>query len=153
MPSRAARIKNAYTAHQMYEFYLRDNPEGSYDYIKREDYVELVNEYCKYLSECIVDNGGIVKLPYNKGTLGVYKWLSRSKNPKRTPIDWVKSKELGKRVYLTNSHSNGYLYRFMWNKGMRYKTLLSFYKFRPARELARRLAYIVKTKQNDYFLG
>jgi hypothetical protein len=137
----------------MYEEYLKSNPEGSYDYVSKEVYVDIVESFSKYIAECVVDKGLIIDLPFNKGKLGIFKWMSKqSRNLTKVPIDWVKSKALGKRVYLTNSHSNGYTYGFIWNKELRQANLLSCYKFRPARNLTRKLAMMIKTKQNDYFL-
>ena len=152
MPSKKNKIKNAYTVSKMYDSYLAQNPEGTYDYVDKKMYVRIVEDYCKHLADSIVDGGEIVKLPYNKGPIGIFKWLSKSTKLSKAPVDWVKSKELGKKVYLTNAHSNGYVYKFFWDKGLRQKTLLSFYKFKACRALTRRLAEVIKTKQNDYYL-
>lgn len=100
----------------------------------------IINSNLK-IHEIVADEEGGFKIPENMGYMVVTKYKS-----KKIPIDWVNTKKLQKRVYLTNLHSFGYIHNIKWYRLGLTVNFASFdvYKFEPCREIKRRLAKNVK---------
>jgi len=133
-----------------------------YRTISRENYDRFLSEhnlsdsdisyqkYCKNLEVCnwmfveyALRTGSKVMLPYGFGTLAVNKKkLKKFKEYKgkkyvNLRVNWAKTRELGKKVYHTNEHSDGYNFRWIWF-GVDSKLHLSdLYVFKPGRYASR----------------
>ena len=88
-------------------------------------------------------------MPYGLGYIQVGKYLPKQYNAESLSVDFKTSKELDKKIYHLNEHSNGYKYRLYWSKRPRtfpdrYKYTLGF-----VRQNKRRLAQLIFNKQ-DY---
>jgi hypothetical protein len=89
----------------------------------------------------ILTKQGYIKLG---GALGVI-YLVRSLPTKKRVLNYALSKELGRKVYLSNLHSDDYVYRIKWSKGRFVNN--RFYKFKPARKTTRQLATQLKIEE------
>lgn len=54
-------------------------------------------------------------------------------------------------VYHTNKHTDGYVFKFIWDKFTSSMTGKSFYKLKPAREFTRHLSKQLKEGNVDFF--
>jgi len=89
----------------------------------------------------ILDDSFEFEMPYRLGSLRIKKtktWF----DPKTMKVDWKKTKEIGKRVYHMNEHTNYFNFRFFWKK-----------KTAADRDNKRRLSSILKDKNRtvDYY--
>ena len=147
------KVHNPYTILDSYDFYIKDvDKDSPYD-LDRGTYLSIVTDYLVMLAEEIIDNAGIVKLPYRLGTFQVVKLHpSKSRNAKYS-IDYALSNKYNKKVYHLNEHSGGAKYMFRWDKSICLVKNKSMYRFIPTRTNKRKMAYNIKNKTIDYFNG
>ncbi len=85
----------------------------------------------QFLSDKILE-GKRIKLPFGLSDVFINKYKQEPKTENgriNLPIDWKKSKELGKRVYHLNQHTDGYTFKWFWLKSdakFKFKDLWSF---------------------------
>lgn len=98
---------------------------------------EFNNEICKE----IIYNKFEFHLPARLGTIRIKKYKPKIKldengklNLNQFPIDWKKTKEVGKKVYHLNRHFDGYRIMWYWNKLNSNVRNQSVYKFKEARQ-------------------
>lgn len=120
-----------------YRFYKSIHPESK---ISRTEYVNICQSFNKRISHEIITKSIEFRCFYRLGFFGIrsYKRNIVFKNGKininKNPIDWVKTKELWAEMYPgkdkeqlseipnkklvihTNEHTNGYVYRWSWDK-------------------------------------
>jgi hypothetical protein len=126
-------------------------PEGSVYYLTYAEYRDITTMFLKHLTEQLIQKSKTITLPFRLGSLTVEKHKPNYKSLKNMAMDWYKSKELNRQVREFNEHSNGYIYRFHWNRSQCLVNNKTVYIFQPARAIKREVARLVKTKQNDYF--
>ena len=133
-----------YGIRDMYKYY-KINYEDTIDYNSFAKYIKLCNEE---LIELITKDATIVDLPYRLGRIQVSKFERSFNQPKnKWKIDWKKSVELGYKVY----HDQKFIYKWTWKKHHSIVKNKTGYKFIAARDSARTVPKLVKTKQYDYF--
>jgi len=145
------KLQNCLTIQDMYVEYISHFDESHPYHITYSDYSQIVSDYLKYVSDLIVVKSMTFKLPFRLGTLSVYKHKPIFKSVNRMAIDWPETNRLGKAVYNFNEHSNGYSYRFRWDRNGSLDKNMSLYSFKPSRNNARLVASLVKERKNDYF--
>ena len=83
----------------------------------------------------ILSTGKPFKFAAGIGSVYIHKKIRRKFNRGKInlPIDWKRSKELGKKVYLLNAHTEGYFFGYLWHKekSMLYHSRL--FIFEPSR--------------------
>lgn len=137
--------KKSYTIADIYRDYIKKNDvELNYARYKR-----IIDEFNKVVKEEILERSQPFKMPYGLGTICIVKYKSKSYSDQSLSTDYKSTKEVGKRVYHLNEHSNGYKYRLYWSKipmvfSDRYK-----YQLCMVRENKRHLAQLIFNKQ-DY---
>lgn len=101
---------------QCYLKYVEKYPDTKLDFETWRKGVRTFNTNCWMY---ILDSGDRVKVP-PIGSFAVSKKKMRKfvkvgeEEHITLPIDWQKSKKAGKRVYLLNTHSDGYKYWYQW---------------------------------------
>jgi hypothetical protein len=134
MSSGKYKTKNRinYSIAKYFEEFKEQNPTTN---ITAKQYVEILKESNKLIGQAILENPHGFKLPNNIGYIAIDKYKIRNK----IPIDWVTSRKLGKKTYLTNLHSFGFIYRIRFYKNPN-KAHLCYYVFKAQRLLKRSLA-------------
>jgi hypothetical protein len=145
------KLRNALTLPDMYEEYISHFDESHPYHIPYSEYSKIVSDYMKYVSELIVVKSLTFKLPFRLGTLSIYKHKPIFSSVRKMAIDWPKTNKTGKAVYNFNEHSNGYSYRFKWDRNGSVDKHMVLYSFKPSRQNARLVATLVKERKNDYF--
>lgn len=145
------RVRDSYTLQDMYKEYVKEYPEGHIYYLDYTSYIDITTAFLKYLNEQIVYKSATVTLPFRLGRVSVAKYKPHYKSVKNMTINWTKSKELDKHVVNFNEHSNGYLYRFWWDRTSCQVEFKTMYRFIPVRSMKRTVAKLIKNKENDYF--
>ena len=142
------KIQDPYTFPDMYKEYIKDK-EGPYA-VSYTDFVDICSEFYKGISEYILD-GGLYRMPYKLGTLAVVKKVNIKFSTKASPINWVETVKLGRRVFETNDHSNHYRFGFKWAK-TNFVSNITKYQLIFTRANKRKLASIIKEGDyNDFF--
>lgn len=119
-------------------------------------FAKIVKGYNEALIEYALETGNMVFLPHRFGIV----YINRNPTPNFVKcrdgvtrnimaVDWPKSKELGKKVYIQNLHTDGFRYSFMWrsNKSM---FIHDCWKFRVTRIGSRLLAKNLKENYQKY---
>lgn len=148
-----SRINGAKTLKDAYKFYIKDIPKESPFYVSYKTYRQLCESFNKLISKYILEEAGEFTLPYRLGTLRIKKTKMDYGNKNHMRPDWKKSKELGKTVYHLNDHTDGFRYRWAWNKSNVVTVGKKLYCFYPTRTNKRTLASLLKDedKNVDYF--
>ena len=138
------RNKNSYTIRDMYKTYHKINKDVPYVRFKR-----ILDECNKNILDIILNRSEVFKMPYGLGTICIVKYKPKSYSDQSLSTDYKSTKEVGKRVYHLNEHSNGYKYRLYWSKIPRMFSDRYKYQLCMVRENKRHLAQLIFNKQ-DY---
>lgn len=145
------KFRGALTMPDFYKEYISHFDEEHPYHIPYSEYSEIVSDYLKHVSELTVTKSMTFKLPFRMGALSVYKHKPIFKSVNKMAINWPETNKLGKVVHNFNEHSNGYSYRFKWDRNGSIDKHMVLYAFKPSRSNARLVARLVKERQNDYF--
>lgn len=142
--------RKSYTIADYYLSYKDYIQEGSQYDISYQTFKAIVTDYFKYIRDEVMLNSKEVKIPCRLGTLQIIKHQPKEYTNKSLRWDWKATRELGKPVYLLNDHSNGWKYRFHWQKKDIIVKNIKKYMFIACRQNKRDLAQIIFNKQCDY---
>lgn len=111
-----------------------------------------VNEaFNKKIVDYILLDAGEFELPYRLGSIRIQKKKMKLKK-ESMKVDWKTTRELGKRVYHLNDHSDNYRYKWYWKKSNAIVQNKSLYSFTASRANKRELAKLIMTDSRiDYF--
>lgn len=140
----------SYTGKDFYKSYINyvsDNPLYNIDYTT---FRSIINDYFKYLRDEIIEKGKEIKLPCRTGSLSIVKHKPKEYSGKSLRMDYAESKKYDKVIYHLNEHTNGFKYRYYWNKQTMLLTNKHKYQLVMTRENKRRLAQILKNRERDY---
>lgn len=124
--------------------------------ISFDKWKEIIYTFNYMFRDHILDTGDRCKLPWGLGTFSISKKKSKKivthngKEYVNLAVDWMKSKKLGKKIYLLNAHTDGYRYKWRWFiKDARFFQY-DIWVFKPARTSSRKLAEYLK-RPNSHF--
>ena len=124
---------------------------GDYFKIDYKTYRAVCESFNKLTVEDILFNTGEFKLPHRLGSIRIQK-KKMNFTKEALKVDWKASRELGKRVYHMNDHSDNYRYKWYWKKTNAIVQNKSLYSFTASRANKRELARIIKNEKSiDYF--
>ena len=151
-----ARVKVAYrtTSKEAYNKFCAAHPDVKLSFDK---WKEIIYTYNYFFRDYLLETGDRVKLPWGLGSFSINK-----KKMKKTvildgeekiimPVDWVKSKKAGKRIYYLNSHTDGYRYKWLWFMEDARIYQPGIWVFKPSRTSSRKLAEYIKKPNANYF--
>lgn len=147
------RITGSKTLKEAYKYYTEDIPETSPFFVDYKTYRDICQEFNKSICKYILEESGEFQLPYRLGSLRIKKTKMDYDKINHMRPDWKKTKEVGKTVYHLNDHTDGYRYRWAWNKSSVVTVGKKLYSFYPTRTNKRELAKLLKDDNNniDYF--
>lgn len=104
---------------RVYKRFRKANPELKID---KKTWIKVIQEFNQLFAEYLLQTGEREKLPYGLGSFAVskkktIKIIKDNVNGVEhigLPIDWKRSKELGKKIYLMNNHSDGFRAKWKW---------------------------------------
>lgn len=138
-----------------YKRFKAEYPQTKVDYYTWSNIIYTFNynqrDYC-------LETGDKVKLPWGFGELATSK-----KKTKKTitdpsgierinlPINWKRTKELGKRIYHFNFHSDGFKLKWKWFvKTARFKSS-KFWVFKPSRVSSRMIKHYITQDTHEKY--
>lgn len=149
------RVKVSYrsSSKEVYNKFCSRFPEIKLSFDK---WKKIIYTYNELFRDYILETGDRVKLPWGLGSFSINKKKSRKtididgREITVLPVNWKRSKEAGKKIYLLNSHTDGYRYKWIWfaDDARIYQT--SIWVFKPSRVSSRLLAHYL-TKSGNYF--
>lgn len=139
-----------YTTYDFYEWYIKDIDVDSDFYMSFKQYKEIIEQYFKYIQDCVLENSKTFKLPCRLGFLSIVKKKPKHWDSKSLKIDFNETKKQGKTVWHVNLHTGLYKYRYHWNKQSCLTKNKTRYRFVASRYNKRRLAQILKNHEHDY---
>ena len=137
----------SYTIKDFYNSYSKDMKQYEYKDIDYNLFKNIVIDYFKHIQNEVIEKGKQFVLPARFGTISVRKFKAK---PGLLQVDYKSSKELGKLILLLNDHSDGYRYKFYWDKKKLMIKNCTKYQMVYTRTNKRRLAQILKNKEKDY---
>ena len=116
------------------------------------EWLEIIYNFNEEFRNYILETGDKEKLPYGLGPFAITKKKRKVKKVLpdgrefiNLPIDWVKTREKGKRIYNFNFHTDGYFFGWMWfKKEARFKQH-DLWRFKPSRVSSRMVAHYIKS--------
>jgi hypothetical protein len=148
------KVEYRQASKQTYDRFCEANPTITLSYW---DYQNIVYTFNYNFRDYILESGNKAKLPWGLGDFAISKRKRRKMKtlPDGTEvitlaIDWKKTKELGKKIYHLNNHTEGYNFKWKWfNKSARfYESCI--WNFKPARTTSRLLTHYLN--QEGYHL-
>lgn len=140
------------TSKQTFERFLEAHPHIRITYKK---WVEVIRTFNESFRDYILETGDKCKLPFGFGDYSVSKKITKryrvvnGKDVVALPVDWKKTKEKGKRIFIFNDHTDGYRFRWYWFKDNIRLKGAKYWLFKPSRVSSRKLAeYLLK---NPYY--
>lgn len=118
--------------------------------VSNGDFYNIQKKFNQALIKKILETGEMIKLPYNFGSLGVKKKKINYGAKNLLRIDWQHFRKTGVKLKHTNDHSNGYYYRFYWERPKNSIPTKNFYMFKPARSIKRLLSNMLMSNKADF---
>lgn len=153
-----SRVKVEYrsSAREVYDKFCQKYPE---DIILYEEWREIIYTYNYLFRDYILETGDRSKLPFGLGAFAISKKKIKKtktydgKEYVNLPVDWVKTKKAGKKIYNFNAHTDGYRFRWMWfNRGFRRFPHSDLWIFKPSRVSSRKITeFLRKPAQSDLY--
>ena len=141
------QLQNSCTLTQAYKSY-----DDYYD-VGYKTYRKICEDFNKKIMDDILLKSREFKMPFRLGSLRIKKkkmnFSSKLKN--KLKIDWKATRENKKVIYHLNDHTNGFNYRWYWEKKNAIIKNKSIYSFQATRTNKRRLAALLKNNEIDYF--
>jgi len=152
-----SRRKREYSTYskENYLRFLKTNKltESDLSFDKYKKNIDICNwMYIEYA----LSTGQKVQLPYGFGTLAINKKMLKRfkehKGKKYTNLrpDWKSTKAIGKMVYHTNEHTDGFNFRWIWFLMEAKLYLNNLYVFKPCRYASRAIAKYINKPNSQY---
>lgn len=140
---------------QTYNEFCKRHPHVQ---ITFQQYRSILNTYNKMFRDYVVETGDSFKLPHGFGEILIWKWKKKKiitnpitgKQHIAMAIDWVKSKQQGKHIYILNNHTDGFRMQWKWLKSTARFELSEIYVFKPTRESSRKISEAIKKNPHHY---
>ena len=142
----------SYTIKDFYKYYHSYAKDGKVYQIDYTTYRKIITDYFLFIRDEVLEKSREFKMPCRLGKVFIFKRKPKSWSKESLCVDFKTTKEIGKVVYHTNEHSDGYKYRFYWKKSDVPLPFKSRYQLIATRHNKRRLAQIVKNREVDYVI-
>src|SRR6478736_8187573 len=137
------------------ESFKRFREEHPHIRIGIEKFRQILYTFSFKVRDYILETGEEVRLPHGMGVLTVGRKKTRrlSKDNKIIlPVDWVETLKRGKKVYNFNDHTEGWKYKWRWEKNKALFRYSALWSFKPSRTTSRRLAEYLKKPNSKYYM-
>ncbi len=129
-----------------YKDFCKKNPTVR---ISFDDWRNIVYTFNDAFRTYILETGDRVKLPYGFGEFSINKKKRKKiinhngEDRINLPIDWKKTKEKGKKIYIMNYHTEGYFFGWMWFKEKARLKNVKLWYFKASRVTSRMISHYV----------
>ena len=148
------RVKNDWRSSSVenYKDFCKKNPSAN---ISFTDWKKIIQSFNHKFLEHILETGETISIPSGLGKITVIKKKRRKVYDRKgkeiinLPIDWKKTKEKGKVIYIMNYHTEGYYFGWKWFGDLARFKYCNFFRFVPTRKASRMIAEYIK-KDDKY---
>lgn len=137
-----------------YETFCKAHPTI---HITFEQFRSVILTYNKMVRDHVLETGDKFRFPFGFGDISIRKWKKKKINTLpdgrqfiAMAVDWKKTKEIGKKVYLLNNHTDGFRLQWKWFRKTAIFESHSIFVFRPSRETSRKIPEILRKNPNHY---
>lgn len=152
MPSRKGKknkLQNKHTLIDVYAAYSKEVQKKSKYDLTYKEFLKISETLLKNCMDHMLYDSGEIRLNHGLGILRLKKIKTNYNKPK---IDWKRTKEIGKKVYHLNMHTQGYYVRFYWAKFAKTKVAGKIpYCFTAHRINTRKASELFGSGKQDYF--
>lgn len=134
-----------------YKDFKEKHPSISVSY---EDWIKIIYAFNESIRDYIIETGDKVRFPNGIGDITIkkkkrktFKTTSSGKTIVNLPIDWVKSKQQRKTIYIMNHHTDGYFFGWIWFRASSKLRMAKLWKFKSGRVASRLLAHYLKSNE------
>lgn len=126
-----------YTFNDFQKMYSKDDTIE--DKLDKSTFLNILKDFFQEIKNEIIYNQYNFFIPKSSTALRIKKIKNKS-DFSFLKLDYKKSRELNKKVYHLNNHSNGFYFRFYWDKRrdvsnrIKYKVLYRFYPVRTVKK-------------------
>lgn len=118
----------------------------------------IIYTYNKMFRDYVLETGDKFRMPHGFGDISIRKWKKKKilvdpntgEEHVAMAIDWKRSKEEGKHVYIFNHHTDGFRFQWKWFRDTAIFENKKVFVFKPTRETSRKLAEIIKKNPQHY---
>lgn len=140
-----------------YDEFCKLHPNNNLTYLQ---YRNIIYTYNKMFRDYVLETGDKFRMPYGFGDISIRKWKKEKINvhPETgekfivMPIDWKKTMEEGKRVYIFNHHTDGFRFQWKWFRGTTKFELSHIFVLKPTRETSRKISEYIKKNPQHYHI-
>lgn len=143
-------MKDSYTIPDFYESYKRHVSEAVVFLVDYKTFRNVVIDYFNHIMDVVLEKSSDFRLPARMGTVSVIKRKPKSIQRRGHNVDFKLTNELGKTILHLNEHTNGYRFRFLWDKREVIIQNKVLYEMIMTRDNKRKLAYNIKVRKKDY---
>jgi hypothetical protein len=116
---------------------------------------QIIYNFNEGFREYVLETGDRARYPSGMGEFSIIK-KKRATTKERDgktyinlPIDWVKTRQKGKKIYFMNYHTEGYFFGWKWFKPSASIKFSDIWMFKPSRITSRLLSHYLKV--NDKY--
>jgi hypothetical protein len=151
-----SKVDYSQTSRKTYDRFRDEHPEIKLSYL---EFVNIIYTFNYGFRDYLLETGMKGKLPWGIGDFAVSKRKPRTKKILEDgyelitlPIDWVKTRAAGKKIYHFNRHTEGFKFRIKWFiKSSRFLNS-EIWSFKPSRITSRLIThYINQGHQHRYY--
>ena len=137
---------------QNYIDFCKKNPNIK---IPKDTWRAIIYGFNESFRDYILETGDKGRLPHGFGEFSICKKKRKVKklNPLtgkesiNLPVDWKKSREKHKKIYIMNHHTEGYFFGWIWFKKSTRIKHVDLWWFKPSRVSSRMIAHYIKIDQ------
>jgi hypothetical protein len=141
---------------RVYKRFKKAHPEVKLD---KKTWVKVIQNFNLLFGEYLLQTGEREKLPYGLGSFAISKKktikIIRQRdgtNHIGLPIDWKRSKEVGRKIYIMNNHSDGFRAKWKWFPEDSNMRIYAIWAFKPVRNRSRDIARYLKDEDGAIYL-
>lgn len=153
MPMYTVEYRSA--SKEVYRKFANTHPDVLIDSKK---WTAIIRSFNGLFAEYLLQTGEREKLPYGLGSFSIskkktIKIINHKENQHISlPVDWVKSKKLGKKIFMMNTHSDGFRCKWKWFKEDTNVKLSQAWMFKVVRDRSRDIARYLKDEDGAHYL-
>lgn len=153
MPMYTVEYRSA--SKEVYRKFANMHPDMTVD---SKTWTAIVRSFNELFAEYLLQTGEREKLPYGLGSFAIskkktVKIIKHNDNQHISlPVDWKRSKEVGKKIYILNSHSDGFRVKWKWFKEDTNVRLSQAWMFKVVRNRSRDIARYLKNEDGQHYL-
>lgn len=141
----SSKFKGAYTLDDVYKTYIATYKGRTGGVVNRVEFRRIAYALLRNMMKYVLYKSGTLRMGSFLGTLRVKKMPVRIDGKTPLKYDYNAKNTLGLNNVHLNEHTDGFYYRFFWNKGKINVKNKSAASFSATREHKRELAAILKT--------